>query len=152
MTALSFITSGGMANIGGDLPEPERSPIQAAARQFGQEVRRLALANGIPASALRVWAAASFIGAVDNKAVHFVFAESLGGTSLQFIDLRKFGVLPLSRLTEDVRRNIGDPVFSFSVPHDHISSVEKLQNALNACANEYIQGLLKKFSREASEV
>ncbi len=89
---------------------------------------------------------------MDNKAVHFVFVESAGETSLQFIDLRKFGVVPLTRLAEDARLSIGDPVFSFSVPHDHISSAKKLQDALNAFANEYIQGLLKSFSREASEM
>jgi hypothetical protein len=65
MTALGFLSSGGMANIGGDIPEPERQPLQDIAKAFGEAVRRLALAKGLPASKQAVWNAQWFFGAVD---------------------------------------------------------------------------------------
>lgn len=39
MSAIQFLTSGGMASIGGDLPEEERKQVNEVIKNFGEKVK-----------------------------------------------------------------------------------------------------------------
>lgn len=152
MSALNFMTAGGMALIGGDLQEPRQQRIQKLAKAFGKHVRQLALANGIPASALSVWRASFFFGGVDIQSVYFLFADAAGGTQLRFMDLSLYGRVGLDRFVADVRSQVGDPVFSFELPISILKQPEsKDDESTNDAARQYIDGLLRAFTKEAEE-
>ena len=54
MSAIQFLSSGGMASIGGDLPESERSEINDVVKTFGEKIRKYAISLQVPASILAV--------------------------------------------------------------------------------------------------
>jgi hypothetical protein len=69
MSAIQFITSGGMASIGGDLPENEQKVANDIVKSFGEKVRRYALTLQVPASLLRVQQCTFLFVAKDNRAI-----------------------------------------------------------------------------------
>ena len=54
MSAIQFLLSGGMASIGGDIPEDERKPLNEIVKLFGEKVSKHARALQVPASLLAV--------------------------------------------------------------------------------------------------
>lgn len=139
-----------MASVGGDLPEAERQPLQDIAKAFGDAVRRLALAKGLPASKQAVWNAQWFFGAVDGQAYHILFAEQAGAqTSIRFMDLRKHGVVPLDTLAADVRMNIGEPIYGFSIPVADAKS-GKRDTLINTHASAYVESVVQTRSQSAA--
>ena len=53
MSVIQFLTNGGMANIGGDLPEEERKIPNEIIKSFSGKVRKYALELQVPASRLK---------------------------------------------------------------------------------------------------
>jgi len=151
MSALTFLTSGGMASIGGDLNETEHAQMNKPAQLFGKYVRELALINGIPASAVDVIQAGFFMGAKDQQNALFIFAESLDGTKIHYQDLSKFGVIPLEKLSNDVRMQIGNPIFEFSIPLTDINNETLVDQHSKQAAEIYISKILKQFQKEGEE-
>jgi len=146
------MTDGGAASIGGNLQEPQQQRMQKLAKAFGQQVRQLAIANGIPASALSVWRASFFFGGIDAQSVYFIFADAAGDTQLRFHDLSQHGRVGLDRLAADVRSKFGDPVFGIELPISILEQPEtKDDESTNDAARQYIKSLLSKFTKEAEE-
>ena len=148
MAALTFLTSGGMASIGGDLPEEQRKPLNKPAQMFGQNVRDMALANGIPAAAVGVAQAGFLMAAKDQNNALFIFAESVDGTKIHYQDLTRFGSVTIDQLANDIRMQIGNPVFGFSLPLEALENEEQVEGYVKQAAGEYIGMLLKQFQKE----
>ena len=149
MSALTFLTSGGMASIGGDLPQEEHKKMNKPAQLFGKYVRELALINGIPASAVNVVQAGFLMAAKDKVNALFIFAESLDGTKIHYQDLSKFGVIPLEKLTNDVRMQVGNPIFEFSIPLEGLENEQLIEQYSQKAAALYINNILKQFQKES---
>lgn len=148
MAALTFLTSGGMASIGGDLPEEQHNSLNKPAQVFGRIVRELALANGIPAAAVGVTQAGFFMAAKDQNNALFLFAESMDGTKIHYQDLSRFGSITIEQLASDIRMQVGNPVFGFSIPLSALSDEIKVEEYAKQAAAEYIGGLLKQFQQQ----
>lgn len=90
MSAIQFVTSGGMASIGGDLPEDEQKTANEIVKSFGEKVRKYALALQVPASLLKVQQCTFLFVAKDTASFHFVFADAPGGNSLNYREVVPF--------------------------------------------------------------
>jgi hypothetical protein len=83
MSAIQFLTSGGMASIGGDLPESEQKEINNIVKAFGEKVKKYAISLQVPASLLSVQQCTYLFIGKDTSSYHLVFANAPGGTSIR---------------------------------------------------------------------
>jgi len=116
MSVLEFITSGGMASIGGDLPENERNLANTVIKQFAEKVAKEARALQVPASLLKVRQCTFLFVGKDINNYHIVFADAPGDNKLNYRDLSAHGRIELQAIVHQVRIEIGDVVWAFTVP------------------------------------
>ena len=116
MSAIQFLTSGGMASTGGDLPEPEQKEVNAIVKSFGEKVKKYAISLQVPASLLSVQQCTHLFIGKDTSSYHLVFANAPGGTSINYRDLTSHGRLELQSLVHQVRIEVGDVSWAFSYP------------------------------------
>lgn len=155
MSALEFITSGGMASIGGDLAENERQVVNGTIRRFGEKLRERSRVLQVPASRLLVRQATFLFIGKDSGRYHVIFAESPGTNQINYRDLTPHGRIELAALAHQVRIDVGEIAWAFSVPlilpdGEHEKLVEIL-------VNEYLGSVLqaqrtpeKKMSQDAA--
>lgn len=151
MSALQFLISGGMATIGGDLPEEERKEINAVVKLFGEKVRKYALALQVPASLLSVQQCGFLLVGKDINNYHVVFAN-VAGTTINYRDFTTHGRLELKSITHQVRIEIGDVVWAFSFPLN--LSATKLDGYIQSIVEQYVNTVLqsqKKPEKTISE-
>jgi hypothetical protein len=141
MSALQFLTSGGMANTGGDLPETERKTLNDVVKSLGEQIRTQARGLQVPASALTVWQAPYLLIARDTANYHVLFANAPGGTQLRYRDLTQHGRLQLDALAHQVRVEVGDTVWGFSYAVG-LPAVE-LEKLLKRFAKEYLESIIQ---------
>ncbi|WP_197513130.1 hypothetical protein [Acidihalobacter aeolianus] len=141
MSAIQFITSGGMASIGGDLPEEERKKVNEVVKSFGDKVRKYALSLQVPASLLSVQQCTFLFVGKDTSSYHIVFANAPGGTSINYRDLSSHGRLELQSITHQVRIEVGDVVWAFSYP----------QHILEKDLEEYVQQIVVQYVNSVLE-
>ena len=132
MSAIQFLMKGGMAIIGGDLPESDKKTANEAVKTFGEKVRQYGLSLQVPAAILKVQQCTFLFIAKDTSSFHFVFADAPGGTSLNYQDLSSYGRLELQSIVHRVRIGEGDVAWAFSCP-------------LNIPVAEYIQGIAQQY-------
>lgn len=154
MSAIQFLTSGGMASIGGDLPEPERKTANEIVKSFGEKVRRYALVMQVPASLLKVQQCTFLLVAKDTVNLHFVFADAPGGTSINYRDFSANGRLELQSIVHQVGIEVGDVAWAFST--DLNVSATDLDAYIQSIVQQYVNTTLqtqkkpdKKISGEA---
>lgn len=135
MSAIQFITSGGMASIGGDLPEDERKKVNEVIKHFGEKVKKYAISLQVPASLLSVQQCTFLFIGKDISSYHMVFANAPGGTSINYRDLTQHGRLELQSIIHQVRIEIGDVAWAFSYP----------QTLPEKDLDEYIQRIVVQY-------
>lgn len=150
MSVLTFLSSGGMASIGGDLPEEERGPCNEVVTKLAERIRERGIAAQVPASELTLARASFLLVAKDRLNYHFVFAEAPGGTRLFYRDLADSGQLDLRTLVHQVRIEVGEVSWAFSLPiglatSDHDELVDRL-------AHGYVQTTLARTGRSTSRI
>ena len=152
MSAIQFLTSGGMASIGGDLPEPERKIANAIVKTFGEKVKHYAVGLQVPASVLKVQQCNYLFIGKDTASLHFVFAQAPGGTSINYRDLSSHGRLELQSIVHQVRIEIGDVAWAFSTAIN--LSPEELDPYIHKIVEQYVNTALqsqRKPSKQISE-
>lgn len=135
MSAIQFLTSGGMANIGGDLPEDERKKINEVIKSFGEKVRKYAISLQVPASLLSVQQCTFLFIGKDSSSYHIIFAMAPGGTRINYRDLSKYGRLELQSIVHQVRIEVGDVAWAFSYP----------QHLPESDLDKYIQSIVEQY-------
>lgn len=141
MSAIQFITSGGMANIGGDLTDNDQKAANDIVKSFGEKVRSYALALQVPASLLKVQQCTFLFVAKDTASFHFVFADAPGGTRLNYRNLSSEGRLELQSIVHQVRLEIGDVVWAFSSPLN--TPAKELDEYIQSIVKEYVNTVLQ---------
>jgi hypothetical protein len=117
MSALTFVMSGGMAMVNGDLPKKEQEACGQIVRAFGERIRAGARERGINASALTVFAAQYLFVGEDALGYSIVFATFPGGqATLNYKDLRSVGFVLLDQVKDEIRKDVGDVVYGFYLP------------------------------------
>lgn len=141
MSVLQFLSSGGMANIGGDLPESERGMPNGIVKSFSEKVRKYALELQVPASQLKVQQSTFLFVAKDISNWHFIFAESFGANTINYRDLTSYGRIELQSLTYQIRLDVGDPIWAFSCPLN--VSLGGLEEQIQRIVKEYVNTVLQ---------
>ncbi len=154
MSSIQFLISGGMASIGGDLPEDERKKVNEVIKNFGEKVRKYALALQVPASILKVQQCTFLFIGKDVSHYHVVFADATGGNSINYRDFTQHGRLELQSITHQVRLEVGDVAWAFSYPLNLPPA--ELDNYIQSIVVQYVNTVLqsqrkpeKKISEEA---
>ncbi len=116
MSAIQFLSSGGMASIGGDIPEDERRPLNEIVKLFGEKVSKHARALQVPASLLAVQQSNFLFVARDIQSHYFIFAACPGQTSINYRDLSVHGRLDIQSISHQIRIEVGDVQWGFALP------------------------------------
>lgn len=154
MSVLEFLTSGGMANLGGDLSEEERKVVNAVLKKFNEKLTFYARNLQVPASILKIRQSTFLFVGKDASEYHIVFAENAGGNRLIYRDLSANGRIELQSIIHQIRIDIGEVNWAFTIPHK--IPEKELDEYLNQIVNQYLSSLLqsqrmsqKKISDEA---
>jgi len=155
MSVLSFLSHGGMANIGGDLSNEEREYSNKIVKNFSEVVTRYARTLQVPASEVKINRSNFLFVAKDQFSFHFVFAEKPGsGNSINYRNLSEYRQLELQSIIHQVRIEIGDVIWAFSCPESMTN--EALDAYLLKISIEYINSEIQtdkssdeKISEEA---
>ncbi|EXJ14963.1 TIR domain-containing protein [Imhoffiella purpurea] len=150
MSAIQFITSGGMASIGGDLTEDEQKSANAIVKSFGEQVRKYALALQVPASLLKVQQCTFLFVAKDTASFHFVFADAPGGNSLNYRNLSAHGRLELQTIVHQVRIEVGEVAWAFSCPLN--VAVTELEDYIQKIVQQYVNSVLQSQRRPSKNI
>lgn len=135
MSAIQFLTSGGMASIGGDLPKEERKQVNEVIKSFGEKVRKYAISLQVPASLLSVQQCTFLFIGKDISSYHIIFVNVPGETRINYRDLSQHGRLELQSIVHQVRIEFGDVAWAFSYQ----------QNLPKKDLNGYIQRIVVQY-------
>ena len=141
MSVLEFITSGGMAGIGGDLPDAERKAVKEVLKAFAEKLRRAVIALQVPASRLSIRQATYLFVGRDAEKYHIIFVSSPGGNQLNYRDLSAHGRVELGTLTHQIRLEVGDVVWAFSYAVGLPAG--QLDAHLDAMVQQYVSSVLQ---------
>ena len=150
MSAIQFLTSGGMASIGGDLPEEERKTANEIVKSFGGKVKAYALALQVPASLLKVQQCTFLLVAKDTANFHFVFADAPGGNSINYRNLSTFGRLELQSLVHQIRIEIGEVMWAFSCPLN--VALPELEEYIQSIVQQYVNTVLQSQQNPSKSI
>lgn len=149
MSAIQFLISGGMANLGGDLPQEQREKANKIIKDFALNVKKSGLAYQIPAVFLNVQQCGFLLVGKDTENFHFVFAME-SGTQILYRDFSNEGRLELRSLVHGVRLQIGEPIWAFSCPLN--TPEDALKESINNAAIEYINTVLESYRNKSKQV
>lgn len=150
MSAIQFLISGGMASIGGDLPEAEQKEINKVIKNFGEKMKKYAISLQAPASLLKVQQCTFLFIGKDISHYHVVFADAPGGTSINYRDLTKHGRLELQSIVHQVRIEVGDVAWAFSFPLNLPPS--ELDNYIQSIVVQYVNTVLQSQHKPGEKI
>ncbi len=149
MSVLDFISGGGMAQIGGDLDEQERKTINEITKRFGELVKNIGRGLQVPASLLTIRQASFLFVGKDIENWHIVFALGSGENNINYRNLTEHGKVPLQAIVHQVRIEIGDVIWAFSMRQN--ASSEEQKNTINSMAAEYVNSVLQSQKRPSKK-
>jgi len=144
MSVIQFVSGGGAASIGGNLSQEEQTKINSIVKIFGEQVRVYAKQIQLPASSLKVIQATYLFASKDTALYNICFIEAPGGNTLIYRDLSSHGVVPLQALLYQLRIEIGDPIWGFSIPI--ALNGEPLNEHLQQMAKQYVETILQSLT------
>jgi len=150
LSAIQFVTSGGMANVGGDLSEKEQKSANEIVKSFGEKVRKYALVLQVPASLLKVQQCTFLFVAKDTANLHFVFADAPGQNSLNYRNLSSNGRLELQSLVHQIRIEVGEVAWAFSCPLN--VSLPELEDYIQTIVQQYVNSVLQSQQKPSKNI
>lgn len=145
MSVFDFITHGGMANVGGDLSETDKTKVHEDIKTFATTVTSIGRGLQVPASSLTIKQSSFLFVGKDLENYHVIFAKAPGMDSLNYRDLSQNGRIALEALVHQVRIEVGDVIWAFSIPL--FSSPEEKRNILNGMSAQYVNSVLQAQSK-----
>lgn len=150
MSAIQFLTSGGMASTGGDLTDSEQHSANEIVKNFGGKVKKYALGLQVPASLLKVQQCTYLLVAKDTASFHFVFADAPGGNSLNYRNLSAHGRLELQSLVHQVRIEVGEVEWAFSCPLN--VGLPELEDYIQTIVQQYVNSVLQSQQKPSKSI
>lgn len=141
MAVIDFLTSGGMATIGGDLSNDQQKEVNSLIKQFADIVFKLGRTLQVPASVLTIKQATYLFVGKDKVNTHIIFAITAEQNQLNYRDFSKNGIIPLQALVHQIRIEIGEVVWAFSLPR--YSSDEERMNIITQMSEQYVNSILQ---------
>ena len=140
MAAIEFIMGGGMASVGGDLSEDERTPINNIVKRYGEKIVTLGRKNSIPASEIGIFRMSSLFVCKDIANYHFLFVDKAGMNQIMYSDLTKHGFIALQDLEQKIRIEVGEVHWAFSITIAMSGNVPDVK--IEELANQYIEVII----------
>jgi hypothetical protein len=150
MSAIEYITSGGMAQIGGDLSNEQRVIAQNIVKDFAIKVKNYARQLQVNASVLKVRQCAYLFIGKDSTNFHFVFADSKSNNSINYRDLSSQGRIELQSIVRQINIDIGDSIWAFSCAQN--ISVDELDKHLDLIVKEYVKTVLESEKKPSKQI
>jgi hypothetical protein len=148
MSAIEFLMSGGMASSGGDLPEAEREFSNNLIKKFGNKVKELGRRLMVPANHLSIFRMNFLFIAKDQLNYHFAFVDKPGGNMISYRDLSQHGIIPAQTLIHQLKIEIGEVQWIFTVPVLTAKNISDQQ--IEEYASQYVEAVLQA-SRKTQE-
>lgn len=118
MSVAEFIISGGMASVGGDLPEHEQVTCCGFAQKFIKAVEQFFNEVQIPADSGTIFSASYlYVGRGDTNC-YYIFASKPGGTYVFYQDLADVTLVSFEWLMKKFTVDGNLPLWAFSLPND----------------------------------
>jgi hypothetical protein len=150
MSAIEFIMHGGMASTGGDLTEAEQKESDELIKRFGKKVKELGRALMVPANQLSIFKMNFLFVAKDQLNYHFAFVDKPGGNSISYRDLTQYGTVAANTLIHQLKIEVGEVHWIFSVPVLTAKNVtdEQIENY----AKQYVEAVLQASKKTHDKV
>lgn len=150
MSAIEFLMSGGMASTGGDMPDNEQKECNDLVKKFGNKVREIGRQLMVPASQLSIFRMNLMFIGKDQLNYHFAFVDKPGGNSIQYRDLSKYGVIPTQTLIHQLKIEIGEVHWIFTVPALNAKNISEDQ--IENYSRQYVESVLQATKQKEEKV
>lgn len=150
MSAIEFIMIGGMASTGGDLPDNEQLLCNEFIKKYGDKVAKLGRTFQIPASQLSIFKMNFLFIGKDTSEYHFVFVDKAGGNQINYRDLSSFGKISTDQLIYQIRIEVGEVNWAFSIPITTISNIS--EEKIEELANQYLMAILESMKQKTEKI
>jgi len=150
MSAIEFLMQGGMASTGGDLPDPEKKECNELIKKFGNKVREIGRLFMVPANQLSIFRMNFLFVGKDQLNYHFAFVDKPGANSLIYRDLTKFGVIPSQSLIHQLKIDLGEVHWIFTIP---IATTKNISDAqIEYYSKQYVESVLQASKQSEKKV
>lgn len=150
MSAIEFLTSGGIANIGGDLHDNDQDVANNIVKQLGKYIKSYAIKLQVPASKVEILRCNYLLIVRDNFNFYFVFANAPGGTSINYRNRSPDDRLELSSIVHFVSLEIGDVAWAFFAPVN--AEAVLIEDIIQNLAKQYINTILQNQSKPSGKI
>jgi hypothetical protein len=134
--------------------ETEKQLVNSYLKQFYSKLTSIGRALQVSASLLKIRQSSFLFVGKDLQSFHIIFSESPGENKLNYRDLTSQGRLELSSIVHQVRIEVGDVIWAFSLPINILA--ETLEKYIEEIVIQYVNTVLesqkkptKKISEEA---
>lgn len=150
MSAIEFIMKGGMAQVGGDMPENDQHKCREFIKKFGEQIAQLGRTSKIPANHLSIFKMSFLFVGKDSLNYHFAFIDKAGGNEILYRDLSNFGQVSPEQLFHDITMNIGEVNWGFTYAIQEVSDAS--DEIILKLANEYITSISETMNQKKSDM
>lgn len=150
MSAIEYLMSGGMASTGGDLPDNEQKKCNAFVKKYGDKVAKLGRNFQIPASQLSIFKMNFLFIGKDIFNYHFVFVDKPGSNQINYRNLSSFGKISTDQLIHQIRIEIGEVHWAFSIPITTVSNIS--DEKIEELADQYLKAILETMKQKVNKI
>jgi hypothetical protein len=150
MAAIEFLMQGGMASTGGDMNQIEQNECNEIVKRFGIKVKELGRQLMVPASQLSIFGMNVLFIVKDTQSYHFSFVDKAGGNSIIYRDLSQYGIISTSTLIHQLKIEIGEVHWIFSIPK--LAAKNLSDEKIECYAKQYIETVLQVASKTQKKI
>ena len=150
MSAIEFLMQGGMASTGGNLTEPEKKECNELIKKFGNKVREIGRQLMVPANQLSIFRMNYLFVGKDQLNYHFAFVDKPGGNSIYYRDLTQYGVIPTQSLIHQLKIELGEVHWIFTIPVTKAKSIS--DNQVEDYSKQYVESVLQASKQSEKKV
>ena len=150
MSAIEFIMNGGMASTSGDLANEEQDSCDKFIKKYGKSITKLGRYFQIPASKLSIFKMSYLFIGKDNFSYHFVFVDKPGGNEITYRNLTKFGEISTEKLINQIRIEIGEVHWAFTIPITNILNIP--DEEIEELSKQYLQAILETMKQNTDKI
>lgn len=139
-----------MASTGGDLPDSEQKECNAFIKKYGDKVAKLGRTFQIPASQLSIFKMNFMFIGKDTTSYHFVFVDKPGGNQINYKNLSSFGKISTDQLIHQIRIEVGEVHWAFSIPITTVSNIS--EEKIEELADQYLKAILEAMKQKVEKI
>ncbi len=157
MSAIEYITLGGIASLNENLPEDERYICDQIVKKFGEDVKTMAHQFQIPASKLLVFKSSCLYIGRSFEYYYFIYSDNSGDNTIIYTDITSLGDVSLPEMVNHIKLEIGNVPWAFAISKSSFTlNNETLDNEIRDKAQKYVsairQGILPTQDKKQHEV